>query len=154
MRLCMMQKATNARCKVCKKEDEGILHLFLLCGKLNPFFNELKKIVKELRENEEVTDWKRFFMLGMTENKENKKLVNLFLILAKKAIWKRRNVARNRDCILNLWVIFKQMVESYVEMLYNYFKLENQMEDFYKIFTNDVICIFKQKHFYMPGEDD
>lgn len=154
MRLCMMQKETNAQCKVCKKEDEGILHLFLLCEKLNPFFNELKEIVKELRENEEVTDWKKFFMLGMTENKENKKLVNLFLILAKKAIWKRRNVARNRDCILNLWVLFKQMVENYVEMLYNYFKLENKMGDFYKIFTNDIICIFKQKHFYMPGEED
>lgn len=36
-----------------------------------------------------------FFMLGMAD-KANKKLINLFLILAKKAIWKRRNIAKNR----------------------------------------------------------
>lgn len=154
MRLCLMQKETNAECKVCKKEDEGILHLFLFCEKLNPFFKELKEIVKELREKEEVTEWKRFFMLGMTENKENRKLVNLCLILAKKAIWKRRNVARTRGFTLNLWVLFKQMVEEYVKMLYNYFKLENRMGEFYKIFTKDVICVFKQKHFDFPKEDE
>lgn len=154
MRLCVMQKERNAQCKVCKKEDEGILHLFLFCEKLNPFFNELKEIVKELRENEEVTEWKRFFMLGMTENKENRKLVNLFLVLAKKAIWKRRNVARNRNFTLNLWVLFKQMVEDYVKMLYNYFKWENKIGEFYKIFTKDVIGVFKQKHFYLPKEDE
>lgn len=38
MRLCAMQKETNAQCKVCKIADEGILHLFLYCGKLTPFF--------------------------------------------------------------------------------------------------------------------
>lgn len=64
MRLCLMQKERNVQCKVCKKDDEGILHLFLFCEKLNPFLNELKEIVKELRENEEVTVWKRFFYAG------------------------------------------------------------------------------------------
>ena len=76
------------------------------------------------------------------------------LMLAKKAIWKRRNVVKNRDFTLNLWVLFKQMVEDYVKMLYHYFIMENKMGEFYKIFTKDVICVFKQKHFYLPKEDD
>lgn len=37
MRLCAMQKETNAQW-LCKIADEGILHLFLYCGKLTPFF--------------------------------------------------------------------------------------------------------------------
>ncbi len=49
-------------------------------------------------------------MLGMAD-KANKKLINLFLILAKKAIWKRRNIAKNRF-IVNIWLFFKQMVED------------------------------------------
>lgn len=33
MRLCLMKKEQNALCKVCKQQDEGLLHLFLLCEK-------------------------------------------------------------------------------------------------------------------------
>ncbi len=89
-----MQKETNAQCRVCKKEDEGILHLFLFCEKLSPF-KELKEIIRNLSDKEGNFNWNRFFMLGMAD-KANKKLINLFLILAKKAIWKRRNIAKNR----------------------------------------------------------
>ncbi len=92
-------------------------------------------------------------MLGLRENNANKKLINLFLILAKKAVWKRRNVAKNRGFILNLRLLFKGMVEDYVQILYNYFTLENKVWNFYNIFTEDVVCIFIQKHIVMPHND-
>lgn len=38
MRLCTIKKEQTALCKVCKKQDEGLLHLFLLCEKLVSFF--------------------------------------------------------------------------------------------------------------------
>lgn len=64
MRLCAMQKETNAQCRVCKKEDEGILHLFLFCEKLSPFFKELKEIIRNLSDKEGDFNWNRFFYVG------------------------------------------------------------------------------------------
>ncbi len=55
-------------------------------------------------------------------------------------------MAKNRDFILNLWLLFKGMVEDCVQILYNYFTLENKVWNFYNIFTKDVVCIFIQKH--------
>ncbi len=92
-------------------------------------------------------------MLGLRENNANKKHINLLLILAKKAVWKTRNVAKNRDLILNLWLLFKGMVEDYVQILYYYFTLENKVWNFYNIFTKDVVCICIQKHIAMPDND-
>ncbi len=104
MRLCAMQKETNAQCKVCKKDDEGFLHLFLFCEKLTPFFKELKEIINALRDKKDDLNWEIIFLLGLRENNANKKLINLFLILAKKAVWKRRNVAKNRGFYFKLVV--------------------------------------------------
>ncbi len=36
--------AQNARCDVCKNEDEGLLHWFLLCSNLQDFMREIKKM--------------------------------------------------------------------------------------------------------------
>ncbi len=62
-------------------------------------------------------------------------------------------MAKNKGFILNLWLLFKGMVEDYVQILYNYFTLENKVGNFYKIFTRDVLCIFGQKHIAMPDND-
>ncbi len=55
-----------------------ILHLFLYCEKLTPFFKELKEIINELRDNKGDLNWEMNFMLGMNENNVNMKLINLF----------------------------------------------------------------------------
>ncbi len=74
------------------------------------------------------------------------KNINLLLILAKKAVWKTRNVAKNRDLILNLWLLFKGMVEDYVQILYNYFTLENEVWNFYNILTKDVVYFYTKTY--------
>ncbi len=60
MRLCAIQTETNAQCKVCKKDDEGILHLFLFCEKLTTFFEELKEIIIALRDKGDL-NWEIIF---------------------------------------------------------------------------------------------
>ncbi len=50
MRLCKIGMEQDAICKVCKKEDEGILHLFLFCERLDNFFGVLKELVYDLRK--------------------------------------------------------------------------------------------------------
>lgn len=57
MRLCKIGMEPDAVCKVCFKEDEGILHLFLYCEKLKEFFDKTKELVKDLRGNEDVFNW-------------------------------------------------------------------------------------------------
>lgn len=72
MRLCLMKKEQNALCKVCKQQDEGLLHLFLLCEKLRDFTKMLKNMMNELREKTEEEDWQRSLMLGMGEKCKNR----------------------------------------------------------------------------------
>lgn len=95
MRLCKIGREQDVICKVCNKEDEGILHLFLFCEKLKKLFIVMKEIVNDLRDREEDFSWNRIFILGLNEETGNKKVINLLLVIAKSAIWKRRNVAKN-----------------------------------------------------------
>ncbi|MGL4357173.1 MAG: hypothetical protein ACRCSY_00510, partial [Cetobacterium sp.] len=138
MRLCIMGKESDAMCKICKTQDEGILHLFLFCEKLEGFFQKLKRMIKSLRDEKEDGDWNQMLILGVKETCKNNKVINLLLVLAKNAIWKRRNVGKRRGCVLDLWRIFKQMVEEYILTLWNYFKMEKNEMGFYKVFTNKV----------------
>lgn len=50
----------------------------------------MKEIVNNLRGKEEDFSWNRFFMLGMNEKNENKKVINLLLVIGKSAIWKKK----------------------------------------------------------------
>lgn len=152
MRLCKIGREQDAICKVCNKEDEGILHLFLFCEKLEELFIVLKEIVNELRGKEEDFSWNKIFMLGLNEETENKKVINLLLVIAKSAIWKRRNVAKNRNFVMDLWLFFKGWVEDYLHTLYKYFKMENNVDLFFKIFSNDVMKILKKQKMFLPKD--
>lgn len=152
MRLCKIGREQDAICKVCNKEDEGILHLFLFCEKLEELFIVLKEIVNELRGKEEDFSWNKIFMLGLNEETENKKVINLLLVIAKSAIWKRRNVAKNRNFVMDLWLFFKGLVEDYLHTLYKYFKMENNVDLFFKIFSNDVMKILKKQKMFLPKD--
>jgi hypothetical protein len=138
MRLCLMKKELNALCKVCKKQDEGLLHLFLLCEKLSVFLKMLKNMINELKEKTEEGDWQRILMLGMEEKCKNKGVINLLCMLAKKAIWRRRNIVKIRNVVLDVWILYKNMVKEYLLTLYNYWRLEGKEEVFFKIYTNEV----------------
>lgn len=150
MRLCIMKKEQNALCKVCKKQDEGLLHLFLLCEKLRLFLKILKDMVNELRGKTEEGDLQRIVMLGMEEKCKNKGVINLFLTLAKKAIWRRRNIVKIRDVWIDVWILYKNMVKEYMLTLYNYWRFEGKEEVFFKMYTSEVENILKKYKVELP----
>lgn len=138
MRLCIIKKEQSALCKVCKKQDEGLLHLFLLCEELGSFFKVLKEIVNDLGERKEDQDWQKTFMFGKEEKCKNKIMINLLIILAKNAIWKRRNIVKNRSVRIDVWTLYKHMVEDYMFTLCKYWRLEGKAEMFMKMFSSQV----------------
>ncbi len=138
MRLCMIKIELTALCKVCYKQDEGLFHLFLLCEKLFFFFQYLKEMMNELGVRKENQDWQRIFMLGVEGKCRNKTMINLLIVLAKNAIWKRRNIAKNRSVCIELWILFKHMVEDYMFTLCNYWRLEGKEEMFLKTVSSEV----------------
>lgn len=153
MRLCKIGMEQDAICKVCKTEDEGILHLFLLCEGLGQFFGVLKKLVCDLRKTTKEISWNITLMLGLNDKCQNKQVINLLLILAKKVIWKRRNIAKNKNYVLDLWLYFKSEIENYIQTLYDFFKWKNDMEMFNTIFTKDVRHILEKYNVVSPGSD-
>ncbi len=56
MRLCKIGIAQDAMCKVCNREEEGILHLFFKCVRLKCFIKKLKEMVKNLGVEETIVD--------------------------------------------------------------------------------------------------
>lgn len=150
MRLVLIGKDQDAICRVCKKEDEGILHLFLFCEKLGNFFNVLKEIIKNLRGKNKDVSWNTMLMFGCNEKCKNRKVINLLLILAKSAIWKRRNIAKNMNFLPDLWLLYKMLVEDYIQTLFIYFRMENMEEVFYQMFTNDVYDILMKRNIDLP----
>lgn len=85
----------NAKCTVCQEEDKVFLHLFLYCKELQEFHEKCKCLINDLRrdESEQEMEWNRVVMLGMGSVKI-KKVINLFLMLIKSAIWERRIMAK------------------------------------------------------------
>lgn len=96
--------------------------MFLYCQELEGFLKDCKVLIKGLLgdwdENE--TEWNRVVMLGWNKNNENKKIVNLCIMLMKNAMWERRIVAKKEKMVMDVWGIFKRKMERYVEKLYIY----------------------------------
>lgn len=138
MRLCILKKEQTALCKVCKKQDEGLLHLFLLCEKLRSFFKVLKEMVNVLGERKEHQEWQRILILGMEEKCKNKTMINLLIVLVKSSIWKRKNTVKNTSVCIDVWKLYKNMVEDYMFTLCNYWRLDGKAEMFLKMFSSQV----------------
>lgn len=101
-------------------------------------------MMNELREKTEEEDWQRILMLGMGEKCKNKEVMNLLFMLARKAIWKRRNIVKIRAVSIDVWILYKNMVKDYVLTIYNYWRLEGKEEVFFKLYTTEVGNIFKK----------
>ncbi|MGL4765398.1 MAG: hypothetical protein ACRC2N_10280, partial [Aeromonas sp.] len=67
MRLCKMRIVQNAKCDVCGKEDEGFLHLFLLCANLQNFIRGIKNFIEGIlgEKIEQQIEWNKVFLLGI-----------------------------------------------------------------------------------------
>ncbi len=77
-------------------------------------------------------------MLGVGGKCKNKTMINLLIVLAKNAIWKRRNIVKNRSVCIDVWMLYKHMVEDYMFTLCNYWRLEGKEEMFLKMFPSEV----------------
>ncbi len=73
MRLCKIGIAQDAMCKVCNREEEGILHLFFKCVRLKFFIKKLKEMVKNLGVEETIVDvnWETMFLFGFKDEAKN-----------------------------------------------------------------------------------
>lgn len=110
--------------------------------------------MKDLRGNEDVFNWNTIVMFGLNENITNKKVINLLMVLVKNAIWKRRNVAKNRNYVADVWMVFKGLVENYGQTLFTYFEMEKELDTFHKMFPTDVLYTFKKYKIKLPKKED
>lgn len=153
--LTKIQREPNATCKVCFQEDEGILHLFLYCKELECFYMKCQKMLKDLLKDwdEEQLEWNTLVMFGWNMENKNKKFVNLLIMMIKKCVWERRNVAKQEKVVLNVWNVLKRKMERYIERLYWYFKGEDMLPSFYDVFNDEVYNVLNGLKWKMPKED-
>lgn len=52
-----------------------------------------------------------------------------------------------------MYGMFKRKIERYVECLFYYFKQEEKMHDYYKVFTLDVVKVFNDVGLGMPEKE-
>lgn len=138
----------DALCKVCCEKNEGILHMFLSCKELIIFRDKMKNLIKSLLGDkmdviEDEQSWNCVFLFGMNEKSDNQNVINLFLIVARYAIWCRRNIAREKNKKLGLWIYFKKKLEDYIRTLESYFNAEGKMCVFDKLILNNNPYVLK-----------
>lgn len=138
----------DALCKVCCEKNEGILHMFLSCKELIIFRDKMKNVIKSLLGDkmdviEDEQSWNCVFLFGMNEKSDNQNVINLFLIVARYAIWCRRNIAREKNKKLGLWIYFKKKLEDYIRTLESYFNAEGKMCVFDKLILNNNPYVLK-----------
>lgn len=65
MRLCKIGLASDARCKVCNREDEGVRHLFFKCTELKCFIKKLKEMTSKLGLEQKCIDeeWETIYFI-------------------------------------------------------------------------------------------
>jgi len=143
----------SATCKVCGEEYESFLHLFLYCKALKVFKEKCESIIGKLEGEKEDTEKDKIIMVGCDKNIKNEKMINLFVMLMKRAIWERRVVAKQEKKVLDVWMMFKRHLEKYIECLYYYFKQEQKEDDFYKICTPEIYTVFNDINVEMPEKE-
>lgn len=82
-------------------------------------------------------EWNQVFLLGIKGKGKEMFIVNFILSIARYAIWCRRNVMREKSVNINMWSFFRRKLEGHIQTLYNYFRMNGQVERFYKILTGN-----------------
>lgn len=139
MRLFKIGIAKDAICKVCYEENEGILHMFFKCKKLDCFMRKLKKMVGMFIVDQSIIQdgWETLFLFGFNGKASNKYALNLWLSVARHVIWSRRNLMKKEKKDLSVCVLFKHKLTNTIKILYNYFNMTGQMGIFNKCIVND-----------------
>lgn len=139
MRLCKIGISGEAKCKVCNREDEGILHLFFKCIRLKCFIKKLKEIVRKLGVDETIVDlnWETIFLFGFKGKVNNVCFLNLILTVARLIIWRRRNIVKEKKKNVSVCKLFKQRMCFILQVLFDYFKMEAKEEVFNKKFVQN-----------------
>ncbi len=80
------------------RKKEGVLHLFLKCRMLRDFIEMLKKMVCDFLYNDTITleEWDTLLLFGFNGKAKNKYALNFMLTLARYAIWRRRNIMKQK----------------------------------------------------------
>ncbi|MGL4357079.1 MAG: hypothetical protein ACRCSY_00005, partial [Cetobacterium sp.] len=132
MVLCKIGLIRDEKCKVCMEKKEGVLHLFLNCKKLNGFMKMLKKMIGDFLFDKRiiVEEWETMFLFGFNGKSKNKFALNLMLTVARFAIWRRRNLMKQKKVELSISVFYKQILRDEVKVLYDYFYMNGKMEIF------------------------
>lgn len=146
MRLFKIGIAKDAICKVCFEENEGILHMFFKCKKLDCFMRKLKMMVGMFIVDQSIIQdgWETLFLFGFNGKASNKYALNLWISVAKHVIWSRRNLMKKEKKDLSVCVLFKHKLTNTIKILYEYFNMTGQMEIFNKCIVDDNPFITKK----------
>lgn len=145
MKLAKIGIAQDAKCKLCMEKDEGVLHLFLKCKKLDNFMKMLRKIVGDFLndQNDWLEKWETLILFGFNGTAQNVYALNLWLTVARYTIWRRRNIMKMKNKELSLCNLFKQYLTAVMEDIYDYFNINAQMDVFDKYIVENNPYIIK-----------
>ena len=142
MRLCKIGLSEDATCRVCGLEEEGFRHLFFLCVRLKSFKSMMEKVVNGfLCNSAECPVWEELLIFGFSGKTTNSFALNLFLAVARYAIFQRRAIVRQRGKPLPLCAFFKRRLTYFVGILHDYFYTAGETERFWNMvgFNNPFI---------------
>lgn len=117
---------------MCGVGVETCMHEFVECPELEGYFGRIKGLIQRCWEGGllEELEWRELWLFGVKMKRYNVNLLNYVLSHARFAVKRRRNIAHYEKKKVEVWSIFKSMVESEVTLLYSYVKEEEFREGF------------------------
>ncbi|CAC5419092.1 unnamed protein product [Mytilus coruscus] len=108
-------------CKVCCREKEDILHIFMNCDKLEDFHNYLSSLLVRIFENCDsdkisLVRSEELLILGLRWHMKgvNDTFLNFFMSVARYCIFRRRNLLNSGYSNVNLIKLFQYTLKHYV----------------------------------------
>lgn len=139
MRLCKIGLASNAICKVCNREDEGVLHLFFKCTELQCFIKKLKQMANKLGVEQRCIneEWETIFLFGFKGNVKNECFLNFMLTIARFVIWSRRNMVKKKKTKIPVCRLFKIKMCFILNVLFDYYNMNDEKDVFVRNFVKE-----------------
>lgn len=97
----------------------------------------LKKMVCDFLYNDKITleEWDTLLLFGFNGRTKNNYALNFMLTLARFAIWRRRNIMKQKKKEIAIQLLYKQIMMEEIQVLYDYCKMLENMEMFEKCIT-------------------